>query len=104
MRPMKSSSKAHYLVCSVLLSCGIPTQADTFYVTSAGDNKVERYDSSGNGSVFANFGMVNPTGIAYRNGFVYVANFFNNTIGKYDSTGSGTLFANTGLNGRIGLA
>src|SRR5437773_12370717 len=101
---MKKSSKVSYLICTALVFCGTLAHADKFYVTSAGNNIVELYGPSGNGSVFANSGLSNPVGIAYRNGFIYVANQNNNTIEKFDSSGNGTLFANAGLSQPIGLA
>lgn len=100
---MKTSLKATYLA-SALLCCSTVAQSDTVYVTSAVNNIVERYRSSGHGTVFANFGLSNPEGIAYRKGFFYVANFNNNTIGKFKPDGYGTLFASSGLNRPQGLA
>ena len=59
------------------------------YVSNAGNQTIEKYDPSGNMSVFANGGFLNqPRALAFdRNGVLYVTNANTNTIIKVDSTG-----------------
>ena len=79
--------------------------ADNIYVSNAGNNTIEKFDSSGNGTVFASSGLDWPRGLAFDSaGDLYVANQDNNTIEKFDSSGNGTVFASSGLDMPVGLA
>jgi DNA-binding beta-propeller fold protein YncE len=80
---------------------------DTLYVSDFANNAIERFDSSGNGEVFANTDLDGPLGIAFdSSGNLYVANQNNNTIVRFDTGGNGTVFANanSGLDIPHGLA
>ncbi len=89
------------LVVCFLLSSGL-VNADTIYVSCL--STVERFDSSGNGSVFAS-GLDWPLGVAFDNGGnLYVANYGAQTIMKFDPSGNGSIFANSDLNFPRGLA
>src|SRR5438132_10957075 len=102
---MKKSFPTASVICSALLLSSALVQADNYYVSDAGSDRIVLYNSGGgSGSTFANSGLSSPEGLAFRNGFLYVANFNNGTIRKYDSSGNGTLFANPGVSGHIGLA
>lgn len=67
---------------------------------------IQKFDSNGNGTVFADYdsgetvdgfywpGVWSPVGLAFdRNGNLYVANSSLGTIQEFDSTGKGSLFA-----------
>ena len=87
------------LVCFLFSSTRAP--ADDIYVaTSSG---IEKFDSSGNESLFAN---IVGSGLAFdSSGYLYVANGNNNTIEKFDSSGTDLgVFADSGLNVPAGLA
>ena len=103
---MRISLKTPGLLGSALCFLLHPlAHADRFYVSSAGNDIIELYDSDGSGSVFADSGLGSPEGLAFdNNGTLYVANFNSSTITKFDSKGHGTLFASSGLNQPIGLA
>src|SRR5260221_107524 len=56
------------------------SRADTVYVSNSENNTIEKFDSSGQGSVFANSGLGGPYGLAFDNsGTLYGAN---SCIGK----------------------
>jgi len=68
------------------------------YVANAINSTIEKFDSSGNGTVFANSnsGVNDPWGLAFdSSGNLYVANQGISTIEKFDSSGNGTVFANS---------
>ncbi len=102
---MKRQSTTPSLLCALLLlALGSVAQADMFYVSSAGDDVIELYNSGGQDSVFANSAS-SPEGLAFDScGNLYVANFNGSTIIKFDSRGNGTVFASSGLNQPIGIA
>ena len=51
----------------------IPTHADNIYVSCFNNGKIYKYDSNGNGTVFAS-GLKNPQHIAFdRSGYLFVA-------------------------------
>src|SRR4051794_19305680 len=78
-------------------------RADILY--AAVDNTVKKFDSSGNGSVFANSGLLAAVGMAFDGaGNLYVANSVGNTIQKITPAGVGSVFASTGLSTPFGLA
>ena len=78
--------------------------ADTIYASSA-DGTIYKFDSSGNGSVFAYIGLGTPEGLVFdSSGDLYVATSGYNTIEKFDSSGHESIFANSGLNDPQGLA
>src|SRR5664280_1807407 len=73
--------------------------ADNIYVSCYSNNTIEVFDSSGNGSVFADSaaGLSLPEGLAFgSDGNLYVANDGNATIMKFSPNGQGSIFA-TGL-------
>lgn len=87
----------------VFLICGGIARADSVFVTDTANGTVEKFDSSGNPTIFAS-GLSSPTGLAFDSaGNLYVANAGNGTIQKFDSTGNGSVFA-SGLNNPAGLA
>ena len=55
---------------------------ETFYISSAGNNVIQQYTSSGGfGTPFANSGLSSPEGLAFGiNGCLYAANYNNNTV------------------------
>jgi sugar lactone lactonase YvrE len=72
-----------------------------------GTDTIEKFDSSGNGSIFTSTGLSYPTGLAFDgSGNLYVSNIGNNTIEKFDSSGTGSVFATaaSGLDSPEGLA
>ena len=74
------------------------------YVANSYPNSILRYNSSGQASVFATWGVWQPEGMAFdRSGNLYVANWYDNTIVKFDSGGHGSVFA-SGLSSPTGLA
>ena len=105
---MKQASKAFSLglvalVCFFFANCF--AYADDIYVANRGNNTITKYDSSGNGSVFARLGLDFPEGLAFdSSGNLFVANAGDNTIMKYDSSGHRSLFASSGLDDPYGLA
>src|SRR5208282_2453800 len=65
------------------------------FVANELNNSIEKFDSLGNGTLFANTGPIQPAGgMAFdNNGNLYVALEGNYTIEKFNSQGSGSLFA-----------
>jgi hypothetical protein len=65
------------------------------FVANEGNNSIEKFDSLGHGTFFANTGPIQPSGgMAFdNNGNLYVAREGNYTIEKFDSQGNGSLFA-----------
>jgi DNA-binding beta-propeller fold protein YncE len=64
---------------------------------------IMKFDSSGNGTVFAS-GLNGPTGLAFDSaGNLYAAIVGDNTIEKFDSSGNGTVFA-SGLDAPVFIA
>ncbi len=64
------------------------------YVANNANNTIEKFDSNGNGTVFASSGLDNPAGLAFDSGGnLYVANFNANDIEKFDASGQGSVFA-----------
>jgi hypothetical protein len=74
------------------------------YMTIGGN--IEKLDSGGNGTLFANSGLVNPDGIAFdSSGTLYVANNeAPGSIEKFDSSGNGSPFADSGLTNPMFIA
>ncbi len=69
-----------------------------------GQNTIEKFDTNGVGTVFANSGLDNPQGMAFDSaGNLYVANLGNGTIEEFNTNGVGTVFA-SGLDRPVGLA
>jgi hypothetical protein len=63
-------------------------------VANAGQSTIEEFNSSGQGSVFADLGLTQPIGLAFDSGgSLYVANQHTGTIEKIDSNGNGSIFA-----------
>src|SRR6267154_1012338 len=80
-----------------------PVIALDLYVADFHNNSIERFDSSGHSTVYANTGLDGPMGLAFDNsGDLYVGNWNAGTIVKFDSSGHQTLFA-AGLNQPTGL-
>jgi DNA-binding beta-propeller fold protein YncE len=75
------------------------------YVANLGGDTIEKFNSSGVGTVFASSGDNGSMGLAFDSaGNLYAANFSNNTIEEFSSSGVGTVFASTGLDEPIGIA
>ena len=90
------------LTVLALLSSGF-AYADNIYVSCLGNGTIERFDSSGNATLFAS-DLNDPAGLAFdSNGYLYLAKFTYGGIGKFDSSGDLSIFA-SGLNGPVGLA
>ena len=61
-------------------------------------NSIEKFNSSGVGTVFASTGLAYPFGLAFDStGNLYAANKSSDTIEKFTPGGTGSLFASTGL-------
>ena len=79
--------------------------ADNIYVSNFTNNTIEMFNSTGQGSLFANTGLSGPAGLAFDSGGnLYVANSGANTIKKYDTSGNGSTFASSGLYGPAFIA
>src|ERR1039458_9053734 len=99
---MKTLTKALYLgflalVCFFFAYGSV--RGDTIYVSTFNLNTIYRFDSSGQGSVFAtaSSGLSNPDGVAVdSSGNLYVANTGSGTIEKFSPSGQGSVFANLG--------
>jgi sugar lactone lactonase YvrE len=66
---------------------------------------IEKIDSSGNESLFANSNLDFPRGLAFgSSGTLFVADWGDNTIEEFSTNGVGAVFANTGLNQPYGIA
>ncbi len=76
------------------------------YAANFGDSTIEKFNSSGVGTLFASgAGLVGPAGLAFDgSGNLYAANFNGNTIEEFNSSGTGTLFANSGLSTPVFIA
>ena len=78
--------------------------ADNIYVTNYINKTIEKFDSSGHGTLFADSGADHPMGLAFdSSGNLYAANLFGNTIEKFDLSGHGAVFANFRFNEPIGV-
>ena len=88
----------------------IAVRADILYVATYFDASIWRFDTNGNGSLFAGPTIFGPSGLAYdKAGNLYVANANNNTIEKFSTNGTPSVFAadpgdNSVMNGPSGLA
>ena len=72
-----------------------------------GSPSIEKFSSSGTGSVFTTSGLSYPADLAFdENGNLYVANAGNNTVEEFNSSGTGSVFATatSGLDSPFGLA
>lgn len=68
------------------------------YAAMVGNNTVEKFDSAGNATVFANSGLNGPLDIAFdHSGNLYAANQNDSSIVKLSSLGQPTFFASSGL-------
>jgi sugar lactone lactonase YvrE len=75
-------------------------------------NTIEKFNTNGVGSIFADSGIYNPEGLTFdSSGNLYVASYSNNRIYKFDPSGNGSFFAgsltsqtNSGVSFPIGLA
>jgi sugar lactone lactonase YvrE len=78
------------------------------YVANYGTNEVytiEKFNSSGVGTVFANSELNGPIDLAFDSaGNLYVGNYWNNTIERFNSSGVGTFFTSSGPSAPEGLA
>ena len=85
------------LVCFFFANIG--AHADNIYVASwgaANGYDIVKFDSSGNSSVFANWGFSYPTGFAFEgSGNLYVADNDANIIVKFDPSGHRSVFADS---------
>ena len=80
-------------------------QNGNLYVANQGDNTIEKFNSSGQGTVFTSSGLNQPIGPAFDSGGnLYAANAGSSTIEKFNSSAQGTLFANSGLSNPVGIA
>ena len=110
---MKSPSLCRWVLIAAGFACfppAFPACADTIYVATYFDASIWKYDTDGNGSLFAGPTIFGPTGLAYdKTGNLYVANGNNNTIEKFTTNGAASVFAadpgdNSVMNGPEGLA
>lgn len=77
--------------------------AGNLYVANWNSGTIEKFDSSGNASLFAS-GLSNPSGLAVDSaGNLYAANYGGTTVEKFSPSGVGSLFA-SGLDNPSGLA
>jgi sugar lactone lactonase YvrE len=82
------------------------------YVSSYGNNRIYKFDASGNGSLFAgsitsltNSGVCFPVGLAFdESGGLYVADHGTGSIESENSQGKGTFFGSTVAGNAVGLA
>ena len=66
-------------------------------MANRGDSTIEKFDSLGTPTLFANTGLNQPAGLAFDSaGYLYAANQVGGTVEKFNSLGVGTLFG-TGL-------
>jgi DNA-binding beta-propeller fold protein YncE len=79
--------------------------AGNLYAANFGNKNIEKFNSSGVGTVFASTGSSYPEGLAFDSaGNLSVSNAgYNSTIEEFNSTGAGTVFA-SGLFYPRGLA
>jgi sugar lactone lactonase YvrE len=65
------------------------------YVVNAGNNRLEKFNSGGQGSVFTSTNLLSaPIGLAFdSSGNLYVANHGTGSILEFNSSGTGTVFA-----------
>src|SRR5436853_5779872 len=100
MKPLSSQLSKFTFLSGLFLTLFLAPHAlgaDFFYVGNWGNNTITKFDSSGNGTLFASTGLSQPQGLAFdASGSLFVGNSGNNTIMKFDSTGHGTFFANSG--------
>ncbi len=81
------------------------TNADVIYVSNAGNDTIQKFNSAGIGSQFANTGLSIPNGLAFDiAGNLFAVNHGNNTVEKFTPGGVGTFFATNGLDHPAGLA
>jgi sugar lactone lactonase YvrE len=77
-------------------------RADTLFVTNNGSNTIEKFTSSGVGTVFASTGLSGPTGLIFdSSGNLYVANQATNTITKFTLGGVSSVFASDPGDGSV---
>ena len=77
-------------------------------MANSGNNTIEKFNSSGVGSVFAAASLSNPLDLAFDgSGNLFVSNggagYYNGTIERFNPSGVGSVFA-SGLNDPYGLA
>ena len=116
---MKTNMKTHHALCGLLsglllLAAGtaqthagllVPAAPGAeLYVSNASIHTIEKFTTSGVGSVFSSSGMSDAHGMAFDSaGNLYVADFANK-IWKFTPGGVGSVFANTGVNSPYDLA
>src|SRR3990172_425702 len=102
---MKLYNRTVLCGATLMLLRAAPALGLNLYVANFHNNSIQRFDSSGRSTVFANSGLHGPMGLAFDNaGNLYVGNWYANTIIKYDSGGNPSVFANSGLSNPRGLA
>jgi len=90
-------STALFTLTTLVLLASAIAHADYIYVSCYGNGTIEKFDSIGNGTIFAS-GLNGPSGLAFdSSGNLYVANWNSGTIGKFDLSGHESIFA-WGLN------
>ena len=77
-------------------------------MANSGNNTIEKFNSSGVGSVFAAASLSNPLDLAFDgSGNLFVSNggagYYNGTIERFNPSGVGSVFA-SGLRAPVGLA
>src|SRR5262249_43094071 len=71
-----------------------PTCADILYATSALDDNIQKFTSSGVGSVFAGYPAQEPWGLGFdKSANLYVANGTDHHVVKFTPGGVGSVFA-----------
>jgi sugar lactone lactonase YvrE len=94
---------ALFAVTVLTLLAGGLAHADNIYVSCYGSGTIDKFDSSGNRSVFAT-GLNHPTGLTFDSrGNIWAAEGGNGTIVKFDSSGNSAIFT-SGLSSPQSLA
>ena len=90
-------STALFTVTTLVFLASAIAHADYIYVSCYGNGTIEKFDSSGNGTIFAS-GLNGPSGLAFdSSGNLFTTNWSTGTIEKFDSSGNRSVFA-SGLN------
>jgi hypothetical protein len=80
-------------VSGLILHGGILGRAQNLFVANGDSDSIEKFNSSGVGTVFASSGVSSPTGMAFDSGGNLFVAGQNGIIEKFNSSGVGTVFA-----------
>ena len=76
-----------------------PARTEILFVVYSDANTIVKFTLGGTNALFANTGLIFPTGLAFDSAVnLYAANRNSNTIQKFAPDGAGSVFANTGTN------